>query len=737
MIFNQQQMRRSGFLIPCLAILFTACNEGIMTESPADASQAGKVTFSLSADLRNDVAEVKSSAEDISVDEFWVEIFNSSKTRIFCEKYIDAKDTTLYVNAGDYTLLATYGTENGVGFGKPFYKAEEPFTVGPQETKPLEAVAKLANVKVAVNFDDNLDNKLSYDQYWAVVRNNGKKLRFNPGENRSGYIPAGSIEFVLVVKINGQYKQYVHPAAEYAPNDFVTFNVSAPLQDGSITIKVMIDDTVEVVEQEEIVIPIEEMLPIEEPTIFSEGFDSENSLAFIEGHAEKKNEVWISATADGILSSATLTIDCESLGLPESVSLADADPSVVAAFEAKGIWWKFNGDMTSVAVNLTDAYNDHITKLEYLGYDYDAARCIPVATIGLSVEVQNGAVKSASESFTICADPYVATGSFSWNDYDVWAWKIVNPMLTLGEGRYDRTKIQYSLDGQSWTDYQDVTSAQYPMGTIEGLEPSTTYHLRAIYGGSVEVAAPVSFTTEAAQQVGNAGFEDWTTLTYAFEEQTGIFSTTTVYQDWWRPYGSDQWWDVNSKKSMPSLITALTVNEIKCYPIAAYSTDAYNGSKSAMIYTIDVGNANTNFSAVGNRYAGEIFIGSADDAGNHSLEGHDFDSRPSSLRFYYKYSPRNNETFYVYIDLKDEQGNIIASAESTGSASDSWKEYSLPLQYSATNAKASSVYIMFKASTAENINIEGSSRVTLNVAGSDVKAHFGSTLRIDDVELVY
>ena len=325
-------MRRSGFLIPCFAILLAACNESVITDVPVDASEAGKVTFTLSADLRNDVVDVKSSAEEISVDDFWVEIFNSKKIRIFCEKYADAKDTTLYVNSGDYTLLATYGTENSVGFDKPFYKAEEPFTVGPQETKPLAATATLANVKVAVNFDEDLDNKLSYEQYWAVVRNNGKKLRFNPAETRAGYIPAGNLEFVLVVKINGEYKQYVHPAAEYAPNDFVTFNVSAPLMDGNLVIKVLIDNTVEIVEVDEIVVPIEDMLPIEEPAIYSEGFDNDNSITFVDTKAPGKNELWISATAEGVLSSAVLSIDCPDLGLPAEIELATADDAVASAF---------------------------------------------------------------------------------------------------------------------------------------------------------------------------------------------------------------------------------------------------------------------------------------------------------------------------------------------------------------------------------------------------------------------
>ena len=77
-------MKRLRFLIPIFALSLVACNEGIMTEMPVDPSSAASVKFSLSADMRNDLAQVKSGAEEISVDDFWVEIFNSSKMRIFC-----------------------------------------------------------------------------------------------------------------------------------------------------------------------------------------------------------------------------------------------------------------------------------------------------------------------------------------------------------------------------------------------------------------------------------------------------------------------------------------------------------------------------------------------------------------------------------------------------------------------------------------------------------------------------
>lgn len=742
-------MRRLGFLIPCLAILLTACNEEVMTgPSEFDSSETGMVTFNLSADMRNDIVQVKSSTEDISVDEFWVEIFNSSKKRIFCEKYADAKDTTLFINSGEYTLLATYGTENGVGFDKPYYKAEKNFTVGPQEVTDLNLTATLANVKVAVKFDENLGNKLSYDEYWAVVRNNGKKLRFSPKETRAGYIPAGELEFVLVVKINGEYKQYVHPAATYNPNDFVTFDVKAGLLDGNITIKVLVDDTVEVVEVEEVEVPIESILPIEEPMIFSQGFDEENMITYTEGKAEHLDEVWISAAAEGVISTATLAFDCDALGLPASVDLVNADASVIASLEAKGIWWKFNDDKTSLAVSLTDAYNDHISKIGYAGYDAAAQKCLPVAQISLSIETEKGYVKSDGETFTFVAEPDAATGTFSWNEYDVWAWKIVNPKLTLGEGSYNKTKIQYSTDGSTWMDFQDVTSSAHSMGTVEGLTPGTTYHLRAMYDGWIEVAAPVSFTTETAQQVGNAGFEEWRGSETEHVYAAKLVSTKNIgrpFYEPWKENETDKWWAVNSKVSMPSSGTQTGLNatyNIRCFPVVAYSTASNTGSKSASLQTIAISDWLTTSNLTDAKYyVGELFIGQADDDGSHKTDGHAFQSRPSALKFYYRYASNNGEKFPVTIYIKGEKGNKLAEEYveiPAPQSSATWYSYELPIQYDVTDEKASLIYISFRTANTTSPSVaKDIDNAEHEIAGINQKAHFGSELRIDDVELVY
>lgn len=743
-------MRRLGFLIPCLAILLTACNEEVMTgPSEFDSSETGMVTFNLSADMRNDIVQVKSSTEDISVDEFWVEIFNSSKKRIFCEKYADAKDTTLFINSGEYTLLATYGTENGVGFDKPYYKAEKNFTVGPQEVTDLNLTATLANVKVAVKFDENLGNKLSYDEYWAVVRNNGKKLRFSPKETRAGYIPAGELEFVLVVKINGEYKQYVHPAATYNPNDFVTFDVKAGLIDGSITIKVLVDDTVEVVEVEEVEVPIESILPIEEPMIFSQGFDEENMITYTEGKAEHLDEVWISATAEGVISTATLALDCDALGLPASVDLVNADASVIASLEAKGIWWKFNDDKTSLAVSLTDAYNDHISKIGYAGYDAAAQKSLPVAQISLSIETASGYVTSAEDAFTVIAEPD-AKAVLSWNEYDVWPTRIVNPVGTVTIGDPGLFTLQGSADGTDWvtvgTPY--VSGADVSFGEISGLNPGTRYYMRALYDGWYVASQTYDFTTESPLQVGNAGFEDWRGSETEHVYAAKLGSTKNIgrpFYEPWKENETDKWWAVNSKVSMPSSGTqtgfGATYN-IRCFPVAAYSTASNTGSKSASLQTIAISDWLTTSNLTDAKYyVGELFIGQADDDGSHKTDGHAFQSRPSALKFYYRYASNNGEKFPVTIYIKGEKGNKLAEEYveiPAPQSSATWYSYELPIQYDVTDEKASLIYISFRTANTTSPSVaKDIDNAEHEIAGINQKAHFGSELRIDDVELIY
>ena len=67
------------------------------------------------------------------------------------------------------------------------------------------------------------------------------------------------------------------------------------------------------------------------------------------------------------------------------------------------------------------------------------------------------------------------------------------------------------------------------------------------------------FNTEAPQQVGNAGFEDWSAFDWSFNhnslwESAGQSSPMKYYKPW-ASDASDIWWDSNATTSLVSSLT--------------------------------------------------------------------------------------------------------------------------------------------------------------------------------------
>ena len=180
------------------------------------------------------------------------------------------------------------------------------------------------------------------------------------------------------------------------------------------------------------------------------------------------------------------------------------------------------------------------------------------------------------------------------------------------------------------------------------LLPETAYQFRSIYdNNAAEVSDNVVVTTEAAAQVGNAGFEDWTTETMTVNVN---LTTKKFTHNWYNAFSTsdlEQWWAVTSKQSMPSSVSTSSNYNVKNIPTVAYSADSFSGSKSAHIFTVNIGYFNTPDVASGTSYAGELFIGTADDSGNPTYSGHRFTTRPDKISFRYKYAPKGSEKFYV------------------------------------------------------------------------------------------
>ena len=733
-MYQFNQMRRLRFLPLGLIVLMSCARE-----EPVDTSglEKGEVVISLSTDAGStDVKpQMKSVDENApeSPDDFEVEIYNSKGIRLYRDTYANSVGKKIALNTGEYRLLAQYGDSSAVSFNPSaaWYAADEQFTVNPQSTTEVSAVAKMSKVKVAVNHGPNI--QADYSQYYSLVKldgNSSKELRFEKGETRAGYIPAGKLVYELYVYNAATSKWLYCPidAVEYKPNTFVTFNVDINKGQGTLKVSISIDDSVDEMTQE-VEVPFE-AAPQEKPTVTLAGFAEGNTFSFVEG-VEYEN-VQANIVAKGRIKDCILTHESgylTALGIPDSVNLADPelDAAVESALKSAGFKWP------------REVRGERFANVDFAavpdGKPYSEDNYFNGA---FTVSVTDSADYSASAAFTITQQPAVL--EFAPQPYNAFAKRFKGLTASTSNGDPNLVSVQYSQDGQSWTTVSpaSVADASASYDDITGLASATKYMLRAIYNGNENnVSETVELTTETEQQVGNAGFEEWTDETFSFK-----YIATSKSVMWYRPWASQAaaWWDSNSKKTLPGYYSTAGNQNSKNFPCVAYTVqNPYDGSKSAMMYTVRV--QDLQFGKI--IQPGELFIGTADEGGNHTTDGHDFENRPSALKFAYRYSPVSNENFYVKIEVKSSDGNVLASTEiSDGTASENWTERSVSLNYTDISKKASTIYISFKASSAASPS--WNEDVYMNIGTGDGNGNIyssgcniGSILYIDSLELIY
>ena len=725
-------MRHIRFVLTCLAAFATvSCTEAL--EEIATGAD-GEITVSLTSDgdcrphLKSAVQE-----EEVPAGEFIVEIFKTDgNVRLYRDTYANTENKAIKLNGGDYRLVASHGDPDGCGFDAPYYMGEEMFTVHAQTHEEVHVTAKLANVKVAVEFGEHL--VLDYPEHYAVVRSDKDcSLEFSAGEERTGYMPAGNLSLELYAKIDGEWKYYASEPEEYSPNDFVTFHVDTKEGEGSLSLNIKVDDSVELVEKE-VEIP-QLMLPKEAPKMTFNGFGDSDVIEVVEA-GETPESLKIDIVADAGIGHCILHINSEYLariGVPAEIDLVTVEENVAELLKDNGFDWR--GVMQGQRL----AYIDLTGVAEKLASEvYDDANPFKAE---ISFEIEDSNEKKSAESQIITIAATKPEFSFSAVPTDAWAKSIRGMEISYANLNPAVLKLQYkaAADGE-WQDaglFSDSGSV-LSFNNISGLTPETEYQLRAIYNGNEAAAVQASLTTEAAAQVGNSGFEEWQTS--VFEFTYNFFGKHEHNIDWYHPWSSEEtdiWWAVNSRVAMPSSTSVASANwNWVRFPTVAYTADAADGGNAAVIYSVAVGDWTTDISP-GTSHAGELFIGTADDSGNHSSEGHSFGSRPDRLEFMYKYDSNGGETFFVNAELYSEDGTVIATASTdSGSASSSWLKFSLPFQYTDTARKAARIYVSFKSTSASEPSVTGNKVITI-ADNAQYTGNFGSVLCVDDLQLVY
>lgn len=754
-------MRRLRF-IPALLLILSACSENIIEQNPQDSDQMGTVSVALSADMRGGIVASKAEADEPVLDDFMIEIYRlDNQKRHYRDTYANTERKQIDIPYGRYRLHAYYGDALGFGFGKPYFLAEKEFEVRGYGST-VSAVAKLSNVRIAVEFDHQTLSGV-FEEYYAVIHHTehaDMAVEFLSDETRYGYIPAGKLYLEVCTMNDGKWTSHKTDPEVYNQNDFVTFNISTDAgsdgpdgpggdpgdtpggggTEGNLLVNInVVNDTESVDHTIEIPAWAEN---VDKPSVTLSGFDvSGNVYEIVEGISTSNAKATF--IARGGLASAVLKIQSDflkNLGVPSEVDFANLTLDQKNLLSDAGFDWSDNmkGSMSFSEVDFTGV----IRKMQE-GTRSDS-QDVTMAEFFLEVKDSQGV--NALESFKIVSASVQPT--LTIEDYNVWATKIVAPVVKVNKGNPELVKLQTSTDKVNWT-YVDKTPSVDGTTLTYGTVPvasGTTYHVRAIYNGNEACVSPVSTVrTEDAAQVGNGGFEEWTEKSYTYDQT--LFDRNNNFP-WYQPWTSDQWWDTNATNSMKDdVIAAYTY--FRLFPAVQYSVDAKSGNRSAQLVVVNVGGTNSTAAGTGTNgtwHVGELFLGRGNDADNGGWakvsEGHAFQSRPSAVSFWYEYVPyTGSDKFGFEVIVKAADGTVLGAKSITAGSASEWQQAVVEIPYSVVNKKAASIYMSFKASVSSSHDCKVGGEY-LEVAGNKpqgdaARIKLSATLRVDDVQLVY
>lgn len=367
--------------------------------------------------------------------------------------------------------------------------------------------------------------------------------------------------------------------------------------------------------------------------------------------------------------------------------------------------------------------------------------------------------KTIEKTFKV-EDPEL-TLSLKNGDVDVWATKAYVKVEASAKSRASRTissstvEIQYK-DGEVWKVWPNQSyDSEKGLFLLTGMGEGATdtngvaYTLRAAYKRSGEVvtySGELPITTEAKTQIPNSGFDDWYTDSKK-QWSVGLFKNIKWFFYYPFQQGDEgHWWSTNNERAQAWTVAPVYVTTC---PAVIYTYDTRTGEgKAAEIHTSGSGGeyASTSTSMYPeSAFAGSIFIGSYSwsDKSEHKSLGHSFNTRPLGLSFWYKYKPYKTDAFKVLVEVKSGE-TVIAAGEYVPEAYSSedleYQQHTISLEYTNSLLKATSISVQFlstnKTSFTEN-DLQKNGTLTLTDCADSWNAHFGSFLKIDDVELIY
>lgn len=718
-----------------IKLLFILCVCSVFVGCSKDDEQTERSGFVISLDEATvDVASratPKELGKPLDVN-FHIKVVN---TTTGSSVYDGAFTKLIPVNAGSYELTASYGEDVELEFDTPYYIGTVTAEHQKNVNTPVSIPCKVGNALLSVVFENASAFNQLYTKYGLRV-DVGESSKTIGGDEtaKSLYFKAGSdvkIYFDATKKDNSPYSvdltaglASVLPfkAADHAVVKLTTSAFGLKIEKIEVE-KVTVSETIPV-----------EWLP--KPKV--SGFED---ITYVE--TDDAPSAVIDYTASLPIQDMELTVNMQD----EQYSAYNKTYTLsTLTSDDRANLGKLGIELPEVGVAKTGTINLQ----NLIGTLQTNAGATVDNTFSLRVKANNRWSDETASAKTYKVEVVKPEFSVKVDERNCWSREFTVDEVSITSGNAERLKekmVYQYFNGSEWVDCADRNNAKGRLQQFASRadEISTKqYKVRALYRGAIS-SNEVTATLETPTQLPNSDMEEWQSVKLG---KTSIFGGRADFYDF-LPYKSgesDIWWATKNERSRDYSVSRIKITSAPCVSYTDDSSIVHGGSKSALIYTSGHGGSYASTVDIiypEGAFAGSLFIGKYKwSDGKEQLDpGHAFSKRPTSLVFWYKYIPKNTDSFKVYAELKN--GNdIIASGTYIPTAISSeteWVKIELPLVYVDTPNVATDIFVQFLSTEKTSFvasDFDKKKKVSFpNMPNWEV--HMGSRLYIDDISLVY
>lgn len=718
-----------------IKLLFILCVCSVFVGCSKDDEQTERSGFVISLDEATvDVASratPKELGKPLDVN-FHIKVVN---TTTGSSVYDGAFTKLIPVNAGSYELTASYGEDVELEFDTPYYIGTVTAEHQKNVNTPVSIPCKVGNALLSVVFENASAFNQLYTKYGLRV-DVGESSKTIGGDEtaKSLYFKAGSdvkIYFDATKKDNSPYSvdltaglASVLPfkAADHAVVKLTTSAFGLKIEKIEVE-KVTVSETIPV-----------EWLP--KPKV--SGFED---IIYVE--TDDAPSAVIDYTASLPIQDMELTVNMQD----EQYSAYNKTYTLsTLTSDDRANLGKLGIELPEVGVAKTGTINLQ----NLIGTMQTNAGATVDNTFSLRVKANNRWSDETAAAKTYKVEVVKPEFSVKVDERNCWSREFTVDEVSITSGNVERLKeklVYQYYNGSEWVDCADRNNVKGRLQQFASrAEDISTkqYKVRALYRGAIS-SNEVTATLETPAQLPNSDMEEWQSVKLG---KTSIFGGRADFYDF-LPYKSgesDIWWATKNERSRDYSVSRIKITSAPCVSYTDDSSIVHGGSKSALIYTSGHGGSYASTVDIiypEGAFAGSLFIGKYKwSDGKEQLDpGHAFSKRPTSLVFWYKYIPKNTDSFKVYAELKN--GNdIIASGTYIPTAISSeteWVKIELPLVYVDTPNVATDIFVQFLSTEKTSFvasDFDKKKKVSFpNMPNWEV--HMGSRLYIDDISLVY